>query len=252
MQENLVSIITPLYNGERFVAQTIESVLAQTYPYWEMLIINDGSTDNSGQIALQYAEHDNRIQVITQHNAGSAAARNNGIRRANGRYIALLDADDLWEPNFLEAQISLLHNKQCVLVYGAHKRINENGEEILRPFVPPSSLTYNDLLKTCSITCLTALYDTKPYGKLFLHEEFKSLRDDYIYWLEILKTAGIAYGNTQIVGSYRILGNSVSRNKKKVIKPQFRVYKEVEHLNTLTSLYYLACWAVKGFLKYRK
>ncbi|MCM1034232.1 MAG: glycosyltransferase family 2 protein [Paludibacter sp.] len=249
---NTVSIITPLYNGERFIAQTIESVLSQTYPHWEMLIINDGSTDNSEHIAMQYAQQDNRIQVISQPNAGSAAARNNGIRRATGRYIALLDADDLWENYFLESQLQLLHNKQCTLVYGAHKRINEIGEEILQPFYPPTQLTYNDLLKTCSITCLTALYDTMPYGKLFLHEEFKSLRDDYIYWLEILKKAGTAYGNTRIVGSYRILGNSVSRNKKKVIKPQYRVYKEVEKLSTLTSLYYLACWAINGFFKYRK
>ncbi|MBQ3914697.1 MAG: glycosyltransferase family 2 protein, partial [Paludibacteraceae bacterium] len=98
MNNNLVSIITPLYNGERFIAQTIESVLTQTYTEWEMLIINDGSTDKSEEIALSYAEKDNRIRVYSQPNGGSASARNHGIRRAKGRYIALLDSDDLWEP----------------------------------------------------------------------------------------------------------------------------------------------------------
>ena len=137
MNSHLVSIITPLYNAERFVAQTIESVLAQTYPEWEMLIINDGSTDSSLTIAESYAMKDSRIKAFSQPNGGSASARNNGIRRAEGRYIALLDADDLWEPDFLERQLALLSEKGCQLVYGAHKRIDEHNHEILQPFFPP-------------------------------------------------------------------------------------------------------------------
>ena len=153
MQDSLVSIITPLYNGEKYLAQTIESVLAQTYKEWEMIIINDGSTDQGEQLARSYAQKDDRIQVYSQENAGSAAARNNGIRRAKGRYIALLDSDDLWEPWFLERQLRLMHEKNCQLVYAAHKRIDENGEEVLQPFFPPLSVTYKDMLRTCSISC---------------------------------------------------------------------------------------------------
>ena len=201
MTDTKVSIITPLYNGERFLSQTIESVLAQTYQDWEMIIVNDGSTDKGEEIARSYAAKDSRIRVYSQPNAGSAAARNNGIRNATGRYIALLDADDLWEPFFLESQLALIHEKNAVLVYGAHKRINADGKEIMRPFYPPQSITYNNLLHTCSVTCLTALYDSKPYGKIYLHEEFRSLRDDYVYWLEIMKKAGRAWGNERIVGS---------------------------------------------------
>ncbi len=252
MQDNLVSIITPLYNGERFLAQTIESVLQQTYPHWEMLIVNDGSSDRSEDIARSYTERDKRIQVFSQSNGGSAAARNNGLRRAQGRYIALLDADDLWEPDFLEKQLGLLQEKKCQLVCGAHKRIDANNQEVLRPFCPPEKITLNDLFKTCSITCLTGLYDTKEYGKVYLNEEFKSLRDDYVYWLEILHKTKVCYGNQQIVGSYRILGDSISRRKHKVIKPQYRVYREVEKMSVLKSLYYLTNWAIYGFLKYRR
>ena len=252
MENRKVSIITPLYNGERFLSQTIESVLAQTYTDWEMMIINDGSTDNSLAVARSYADKDARIQVYSQPNAGSAAARNNGIRRATGRYIALLDADDLWEPWFLKQQLKLMEEKKCLLVYGAHKRINEDNEEVLQPFIPPERVTYKDMLRTCSITCLTGLYDTVPYGKIYLHEEFRSLRDDYIYWLEILRKCGVAYGNQGVVGSYRMLNTSLTSNKWKMVKPQFMVYRKVEKLGMLKSVFYLLCWAMNGIIKYWK
>jgi glycosyltransferase involved in cell wall biosynthesis len=252
MNDTLVSIITPLYNGERFVAQTIESVLAQTYPHWEMLIINDGSTDGGPAIAEQYAAQDKRIRLFSQPNGGSAAARNNGIRRAEGRYIALLDADDLWEPDFLEQQLALLKEKNCQLVYGAHRRIDENNKEILRPFVPPVMVTHTDLLRTCSITCLTGLYDTKPYGKVYLREDFRSLRDDHVYWLEILRFCGVAYGNQRIVGSYRMRSGGVTSSKRKMIIPQYKVYRKAEKMNVVKSMYYLGCWAWNGFAKYRR
>ena len=252
MTDQLVSIITPLYNGERFVAQTIDSVLAQTYPHWEMIIINDGSNDHSEAIALDYAARDPRIKVYSQPNGGSASARNNGIHRAEGRYIALLDADDLWEPHFLQSQLDLMHTHNATLVYGSHKRIDENNCECLTPFVVPPHITYTDLLKTCSISCLTGLYDTSLYGKIYLREEFRSLRDDYIYWLEIIKHCGEAWGNQEIIGSYRIFTQSVSHNKRKVIKPQFNVYYKVEKLGLIRSLYYLCQWAIRGFIKYRK
>ncbi len=251
-EQKLVSIITPLYNGERFLSQTIESVLNQTYPCWEMLIVNDGSTDNSEQIANSYAQKDNRIKVYSQENAGSAAARNNGIRRASGRYIALLDADDLWEADFLEKQLRLLQDKDCQLVYSAYKRIDENNKEILQPFVPPVCIDYKQLLKTCYIAPVTALYDTGKYGKVYLNEDFKSLRDDYVYWLEIVKKCGKAYGNQELLSSYRIVGNSVSRSKRKVIVPQYKVYRKVVGLNVVASLYYLCQWAVRGVIKYSK
>lgn len=252
MENSKVSIITPLYNGERFIGRTIDSVLAQTYNDWEMIIVNDGSKDRGPDICREYAAKDGRIKVYDQPNGGSAAARNNGIRRAEGRYIALLDADDTWMPYFLESQLELMREKDAVLVFGSHLRIDENDKECLQPFRVPEKVTYRDMLKTCYISCLTGLYDTSRFGKIYLHEEFRSLRDDYVYWLEIMKQCKVAYGNQRIVGSYRILGSSISRNKKKVIKPQYLVYRKVEGLSVIASLYYLACWAIAGYRKYRK
>lgn len=252
MEKGLVSIITPMYNAEKYVSETIESVIKQTYPQWEMIVVDDGSKDLGREIVYHYASKDPRITIVQQKNAGSAAARNNGIRRAGGQYIALLDADDLWHANFLESQLNLMEEKNALLVYSSHTRIDENSNEILEPFIAPKILDYNDLLKSCAISCLTGLYNTEPYGKVYLREAFKSLRDDYIYWLDILKKVKVAYGNTEVLAQYRMLQNSVSRQKTKVIKPQFMVYYKVEQLGLLKSMYYMGYWALMGYRKYRK
>ena len=252
MQDELVSIITALYNGERFVEQTIKSVLAQTYPHWEMIIINDGSTDRSEAIAQKYAQSDSRIKVFSQPNKGSAAARNNGLRRAQGRYLALLDADDIWDARFLESQLAFMKQTGGQLVCAAHRRIDENNNECLRPFYPPKEARYEDLLKTCSISCLTALYDSKEHGKFYLRENLSSLRDDYALWLEMIKKVGTVYGNQEVIASYRIVNSQLTSNKRKMIRPQFRVYHEIEHLSFFKSLYYTLNWAIRGIIKYKK
>lgn len=252
MEKGLVSIITPMYNGERFVGQTIESALNQSYSNWEMIVIDDGSKDNGPDVVRKYGLSDPRIRLISQANAGSAAARNNGIREAKGQYIALLDADDTWNSNFLEKQLQLMKEKHASLVYSSHTRIDEHSVEILKPFIVPEKISYKDLLKTCYISCLTGLYDTEKFGKVYLREDMRSLRDDYVYWLEIMKKVKVAYGNKEILANYRILGSSASRKKSKVIVPHFKVLYKVEKLGLVRSLYYLANWAVISFFKYKK
>jgi len=252
MREGLVSIITPMYNGERFIAQTMDSVLAQSYKDWEMIVVDDGSKDAGSVIVETYAAKDPRIRLVKQINMGCGAARNNGIRLAAGQYIALLDADDTWNDNFLEKQLWLMKDKNTELVYSSHTRIDANNEECLKPFIVPAKLTYKDLLKTCSISCLTGLYDTKTFGKVYLREDMNNLRDDYVYWLEIIKNVKVAYGNQEILANYRVLDNSASRKKKKVIKPHFKVLYKIEDLGMVKSLYYLANWAVISYFKYKK
>jgi len=252
MKTGLVSIITPMYNGERFISQTITSVIQQFYQDWEMIIIDDGSKDKGAEIVADYAAQDPRIRLIKQPNRGCGAARNNGIREAAGQYIALLDADDTWNPDFLTEQLRLMKGKNTELVYSSHTRIDENDNQCLQPFIVPEKVTYKDLLKTCSISCLTGLYDIKTFGKVYLREDMKNLRDDYVYWLEIIKNVKVAYGNKQILANYRVLDNSASRKKKKVIKPHFMVFYKIEKLGLIRSVYYLANWAVISYFKYRK
>lgn len=248
--KGLVSIITPVYNGEKYLEKTIKSVLNQNYKNFEMIIIDDGSKDKSSEIAKKYQKLDDRIKFFSQKNSGSGAARNNGIKRAKGNFICLLDADDTWNDNFLQEQINLLKEKDGTLVFSSHSRIDEQDKECLKPYIVPELITYKDLLKTCSISCLTAMYDVTKYEKFYLREDFKSLRDDYILWLEILKKCKVAYGNKKILANYRVMHSSTSGNKKKVIKPQFLVYYKVEKLGLIKSIYYLLCWAYYGLKKY--
>lgn len=252
MREGLVSIITPMFNGERFVGTTIESVLNQTYTNWEMIITDDGSKDNGPNLVTAFAAKDSRIKLLSQSNAGSAAARNTGIKQAKGQYIALLDADDTWNRDFLEKQIRLMKEKGALLVYSSHTRIDEDSKECLQPYIVPEKVGYTDLLKNCYISCLTGLYDTSVYGKVYLREDMKSLRDDYVYWLEIIKKVKVAYGNKEVLANYRMLDSSASRKKSRVIIPQFKVLYKVEKLGLVRSLYYMVNWAIISYIKYRK
>lgn len=250
--ENLVSIIMPLYNGEKFLKITLESVLKQTYKNWELLITNDGSKDNSPKIVEEYIKNNKRIKLFNQINKGSAAARNNSLKEAKGKYIVFLDSDDIWEDNFLEEQIKFLKEKNISLVFSSYRRINEDGKEILDPFIVPEKVSYKDLLKTCSLTCLTSIYDREKTGIIFFNEELKSLRDDYVMWLTMLKKIDFAYGNKEILASYRIFSNSTTGKKFKVLKPQFLVYYKIEKLGLIRSLYYFINWIFISLNKYKK
>lgn len=250
MKDGLVTIITPCYNGEKYIAETIESVQAQTYKDWEMLIVDDGSTDNSAKIVCKYAENDSRIRLFKQENRGSAAARNNGIRRADGQYIALLDADDIWLPQFLEKQIAYMKRYDAVCVCCAYSYIDRNSKDIPSKVTPLSQICVNNMLVMNRIGCLSGLYDSKKYGKVFLHEELKSIRDDYAYWLDIVKLEGIAYGNDEILAKYRILDNSTTGNKKKLIRKQYSFYREYLRLNPVISIINVFRWGVAGIKKF--
>ncbi len=250
MIDNLVSIITPCYNGSKYISETIDSVLAQTYPHWEMIVVDDGSKDNSADIVRAYAQKDARIQLIQQPNGGSASARNNGIRNAQGRYIALLDADDLWEPRFLESQLALMKQHDVCLVYGSYRLIDDNSQEILKPVMCKPKITTKDMMVTCYIGCLTGLYDTKKHGKIYLREELKSIRDDYAFWLDIIQKEGVAYGNQELLAKYRVLSTSVTGNKKKLIKYQYGFYRNYLKLNPIKSHANMVVWGVRGLRKF--
>ena len=250
MTPELVSIITPCYNGEKYLAETIESVIAQTYLKWEMIIIDDGSKDNSVGIIKQYMQIENRIHLICQKNAGSAAARNLGIQHADGQYIALLDADDLWNKTFLEKQIKFMKERNAVCVYCSYKRINEHSKEILRPTMAHKRITDKDMLRRNYIGCLSGLYDISKYGKVYLHEELKSIRDDYAYWIDIVKLEGKAYGNPEILASYRVLQNSTTGRKTKLVKKQYKFYRNYLKLTVIQSLINTFYWGVAGFMNF--
>lgn len=246
----MVSIITPCYNGERFIAETIESVLGQTYPNWEMLIVDDGSQDRTAEIAGRYAAQDPRIKLIRQSNAGTACARNNGMRRAEGRYIALLDADDLWEPSFLERQLEFMRLKGAVCVCCSYRHIDDHSSEIQHPTIAKPEITPGDMCVMNMIGCLTGLYDTAPHGKVYLHEELKSIRDDYAYWYDIVSMAGVAYGNPDILARYRVQTGSTTGNKLALVSKQYRFYRQYLRQKLPTAMLNTLRWGISGLGKF--
>ena len=253
--ENLVSIITPMYKGAAFVGETIKSVLSQSYKNWEMIIVDDCSPDNGAGITevKNSSLGDERIILIeSKQNRGSSGARNIALEKAKGRFIAFLDSDDIWHPDFLQNQMSFMKQNNAPLVFSSYKRIDENTkEELLKPFIVPPKVTYKSLLKTCPIFPSTAIYDTKKTPKIFFNEELGSMRDDYVYWLKMLKSGIIGFGNADVLVDYRMRKSSVTGNKKNVIRPQWNVLRKVEKLGLIPSLYYIACWAWISYWKYK-
>jgi glycosyltransferase involved in cell wall biosynthesis len=249
MTHKLVSIITPSYNSSKFVSQTIESVLAQTYPHWEMIIVDDVSPDHSNTIIEEYTRKDSRIKLIKlEKNSGPATARNRAIKEATGRYIAFLDADDLWLPEKLEKQLAFLKHNDLAFTYSSYHLIDEEGND-LGTFTTKESISYSGMLKTCSVGCLSAIYDTQKLGRVYMPNILK--RQDYGLWLKILKEIHTTQGILEPLATYRILKNSVSSNKIKAAQYQWKIYREVENLNLISSSFYFVQYAVNGILKYK-
>ncbi|NJM79289.1 MAG: glycosyltransferase family 2 protein [Flavobacterium sp.] len=246
----LVSIITPSYNSANFIVETIQSVQKQSYENWEMIIVDDGSTDNIEEIIQSLIQKDDRIQFYKlAQNSGPAVARNAGIEKAKGKYLTFIDADDIWFPNFIEKSIKTIEETKIPFVFSSYKRTNENLEFVYSDFIVPKKVTYFDTLKSNSISCLTAFIDMEVLGKKFMPLIRK--RQDMGLWLQYLKSIPFACGIQETQAIYRIRENSLSRNKSDLIKYQWQFYREVEKLTVFQSFYYLLHWMYRGFMKYR-
>lgn len=249
MQEELVTIITANYNAQQFIEETIDSVLAQSYQNWEMIIVDDCSSDLSIDIIKDYMQKDSRIKLIQlTENSGPAVARNRAIKDANGRYIAFLDSDDLWLPLKLEKQLAFMQKNNVTFSYTSYNLINDDGIA-LGQFNVPDKQSYNNLLKTCPIGCLTVIYDTSSLGKVSMPLILK--RQDYGLWLKILKKIDYAYGIAEILAVYRVRSNSVSSNKVKAATYQWKIYREIEKMNIFKSCYYFLHYTFNGLKKYK-
>lgn len=250
MQKDLVSIITPAFNAQRYIAQTIRSVLAQTYENFEMIIVDDCSSDGTRSIVEAYAKTDKRIKLISlQKNGGQALARNKAIENAAGRYIAFLDADDLWKPHKLERQVEFMRQNDLAFTYSSYDLIDEDSQQI-GTFKTRSVINRDGLLKTCSVGCLTAIYDTKKLGKMYMQNSFYR-QEDFILWLDILKKIPHSIGILEPLAMYRLSKTSLTASKVKSAKFQWKLYRNFEKFGVLKSAYYFMFYAVYGFFKYK-
>ena len=247
IEKEKVSIIVPMYNAEKFIGKTIESVLAQTYQNWEMLIMNDVSTDNSLAIVSVYAKKDERIKIVnTEKNVGVVKGRNFLIDLASGKYIAFLDADDYWHNEKLEKQIKFMKEKNASISCTEYTRVKENEEKI-NDVIIKEEISYNDMLKNNYLGCLTVMYDAEKIGKRYFKELEKN--EDYVLWLEIVKDVNTIYGLKENLAYYRVLDNSRSSNKVKTAKVRWEIYRKIEKLSLLKSLYYFLHYAIRAVLK---
>lgn len=243
----LVSIINPLYNASNWLEATVNSVLSQTVQDWEMIIVDDCSSDHSYKLACELSEEDTRIKVFQlKKNAGAAAARNKAINEAKGRFIAFLDSDDLWHPHKLEKQINFMLKNNYAFSYTAYEKINEEGK-VIGHVGAPMRLNYKQLLMTNEIGCLTAIYDTEILGKVYMPTETK--REDYATWLSILKKIDYAYGMPESLGQYRVYANQSSAKKSKMAKENWNLYRNIENLSFIKSIYYFSHYSIRGVLR---
>lgn len=246
----LVSVITPVWNAQATLARTIASVRAQSLTDWEMLIVDDGSTDGSRALAGREAAGDARIRVLSlAENRGAAAARNLGIRAARGQLIAFLDADDLWRPEKLARQTAFMRACGAPFVFSAYRRIDAAGRPL--GIVPaPARVDRARLLKGNVIGCLTAIYDTAALGKVEMPDH--RLRQDFGLWLRLLARTPCARGLPEVLADYRVGPASLSADKRSAARATWRIYREAEGLSRARAGYYFLHYAARGLLKSRR
>ena len=248
---DLVSIITPIYNSESYILETLKSVQNQLYTNWEHILVDDKSSDNSAAIIKEFAKKDQRIKFIQlEENSGPAIARNKAIELANGRYLAFLDADDIWFDFHLEDSVKFMGDKMCQFVFASYKRSNAQLDFMHSDFIVPIQVNYKDILKSNSISCLTAVIDISSLGKKYMPLIRK--RQDMGLWLNYLKDIDYAYGIQKPHAIYRMREDSLSRNKIDLIRYQWKFYRTIEKLSIAHSFYYLLWWTYLGYKKYKK
>ncbi len=212
MANNLVSVIMPFYNDEETLLDAIRGVSNQEYTNWELILINDGSTDKSLNLAINEASRDDRLKIITlDGNSGPAIARNAGISLANGRYIAFCDADDIWLHNKLTVQIEVFRDTRCAISYSSYIKMLHDGTKTSRIVAAPNCVSVEMIIRSNYIGCSTAIYDSELVGRRFMPEIRK--RQDYGLWLNIILDGHKAVGVAEPLIYYRIRNKSVSSNK---------------------------------------
>ena len=249
----MISIVTPVYNAVNFIDDTIKMVLSQTYTDWEWIMVEDGSTDGTREklkSMVMAGELDDRIQVIfMDNNKGKAAgARNRGVDLACGRYIAFLDADDVWKPNKLERQLKFMEKRKAAFSFTSYEFGDAKARGTGRIVKAPEKLTYKKALSRTVIFTTTTMFDTKKIDKKFLHMPLVASEDTATWW-QILRTGVVAYGLDEVLAIYRRPATSLSSNKLLAIKRIWYLYREVEKLGVCASAWYFIGWAVRATIR---
>lgn len=250
---NLVSIIMPAHNAAKTIVQSIESVLQQSYQQWELLVIDDCSSDETVSLVTSYLQKDTRIKLFhTDKSVGKPYyPRNIGIKNANGRYISFLDSDDLWLPSKLEKQIPLFADKNVAIVFSYYEKFSSEQvtEETNRIVKSPGQVSFKSALYGNPIGNLTGAYDTEKVGKVYYENVG---HEDYVLWLTILKQGFIAKNTNTVEARYRVAEKSVSSNKGKAALWTWNIYRKTLSFNFFRAAFCYAIYMIKGVLKFLK
>ena len=237
----LVSIITPCYNSADFISESLDSILAQTYTNWELIVIDDKSEDNTAKIVEDFAQQHSNVKLIKlEKNAGVANARNIGLEYSKGKYIAFLDSDDVWLSEKLSRQVQFMEERSLPMSFCAYHRIDEAGKIISRKIEAPKSVNYNQLLSHNVIIFSTSLTLKSAIGDL---KFIKAGHEDWIFWLDLFKKCGSGYGINETLTLYRIRSNSVSANKLKAIGYTWKILREHEEIGLLKAMHLFSKYA---------
>ena len=249
MDKNLVSIIMPAHNSEKTISIAIESVLGQTYPNWELIVVDDVSSDQTRSIVEMYAKKDARITLVAlKEHHGPALARNVGIERAVGRYIAFLDSDDAWLPCKLEEQLTFMHENNLCFTFTSYFMMDEKGL-VIDEYTTKEEVSFKDLLSVNYVGCSTAVYDVEQLGKRYM----KPVKhEDYVLWLQILKEIGSTKGITKSLVVYRVGSEGISSSKWKSASWRWNVYRKELQMGALVSLRYFIVYVWNGLAKFGK
>tara|TARA_B100000780_G_C21067819_1_gene429492 strand:+ start:512 stop:1267 length:756 start_codon:yes stop_codon:yes gene_type:complete len=234
---NTISIITPTYNSEKFILDTIISVVNQSYVNWEMIITDDCSTDNTYALVKKFIVNDDRIIIHKlKTNSGSAIARQNSLSHAKGNYIAFLDSDDTWLRHKLKTQLNFMREKKVSISFTSYFVMNEKGASLNKTIKAVEKVNYHEYMKNTIIGMSTSMIDTSIVG----HVVFKNIRtrQDTYLWISLLKQGHMAYGISEPLANYRLRGDSISANKIKSALQVWNLYFNFEKLGIIKSLYY--------------
>lgn len=246
----VVSVIMPAYNAQQSIAQSIESVIAQTYENWELIVVDDCSKDNTSEIVRRYADADRRVHLYpNQTNLGAAGSRNEAFRHCSGEYIAFLDSDDLWMPEKLEKQVALALSSQPDIIYTSYEIMDDAGKTAYSDFIVPTHTDFDATLKFSPIGCSTAFISRKMMEKWLFPTDI--YQEDYAYWLLLLKNGATAAGIQDVLVRYRYARGTRSSNKIKNAYRRWQTYRDYLGLPFFRSVYLSAYYGLKGIQKYR-
>ncbi len=245
----LISIVVPVYQVERFIRETIEAVQKQVYQNWELILVDDCSKDRSCAVIEEMAASDSRIRLIHQEtNQGAAKARNTGVQNATGRYLCFLDSDDLWEPDKLSRELAFLQEKQAGFVFTGYEFADEYGKGLGKIVRVPEEISYSEALKNTTIFTSTVMIDrTRIKDEDIFMPDIAS--EDTATWWHLLKVYGKAYGLDCNLVKYRRSANTLSSNKIEAIRRIWRLYRKQEKLNVFYSAYCMCFWALRAVLR---